>query len=134
MSLVQFLGTTAQQQQPEQVPGLAMVVLFAVQGVAALCLFLMAYLGANEKLPRNAFFGLRTDQSRADDATWRHVHRVAAPFAYAAGAAAIAGLGALALTTDRAALFLASLLITNVVVVVFIGLAMTHGHRNLPVG
>ncbi|MFC6087808.1 SdpI family protein [Saccharothrix lopnurensis] len=133
MSLVQVLGTAAQQ-QPEPVPALAVGVLFACQGAAALCLFLMAYLGANEKLPRNAFFGLRTGRSRADDETWRHVHRAAAPFAYAAAAAGVAGLGALTLNTDRAALFLATLLITDVVVVVFVGLAMTRGHRDLPMG
>jgi uncharacterized membrane protein len=121
-------------QQSAPVPGWAVALLLACQAALAVALSLMAHLGAAEKLPRNAFFGLRTGRSRADDASWRHVHREAAPLVRAAGAAAVVGLVVLALTTGAQGVFLAVLVVTDLVVLVLVGLASVRGHRDLPAG
>ncbi|QFZ23226.1 SdpI family protein [Saccharothrix syringae] len=115
-----------------QAPAWVTALLFAAQVLLAACLFTMAHLGARGKLPRNPFFGLRTGRAQAGDDVWRHVHRRAAPLAYAAVAAVLVGLVAMALA-DGAGLLVA-LLVTDAAVGVLLVLATWRGHRDLPTG
>ncbi|MGM1060441.1 SdpI family protein [Saccharothrix sp. Mg75] len=120
---------------PEQevgVPTWVLVVLFTCQALVAVCFFLLARLGARRRLPRNAFFGLRTGPARDSDAAWEHVHHRAAPFVRAAFAVVVAGLVAMAATTRSEAAFLAALLVPHPIAGALLALGAARGHRDLP--
>jgi len=133
MILAQVLEVAARGQE-EGVPAWVLALLFACQALVAVAFSLMAYLGAKERLPRNAFFGLRTARSRASDTAWKHVHRVSAPYSWAAAAVVVAGGVVMALTTGSEGGFLAALLLSYLVACALVLLGMQRGHRDLPAG
>ncbi|SFQ49324.1 SdpI/YhfL protein family protein [Amycolatopsis arida] len=116
------------------VPGWALVVILAVQVALGVALFLTARLGASGRLRRNPYFGLRTPRSLADDAAWDHVHRKAAPVVRVAFAVVVVGTAVLVVTTGDMALFITTLLTTDVLAVVVLLVAVWIGHRDLPRG
>ncbi|MGW8381101.1 SdpI family protein [Streptomyces sp. ODS28] len=70
---------------------LSRAVLAVVFGACGLLIGVIGRLGADGRLRRNRIAGIRTRRSLADEESWRTVHRAAAPWSYASGAALLLG-------------------------------------------
>lgn len=72
-----------------------------VIAAAGVLVVVVGRLTATGRIGRNAFAGIRTKRTMADDESWRIVHRGAQPWMIAAGAAlTLAGLVALAVPDE----------------------------------
>lgn len=70
---------------------------------AGVLVVVIGRLTATGRIGRNAFAGIRTKRTMADDESWRIVHRGAQPWMIAAGAVlTLAGLVALAVPDEAA--------------------------------
>lgn len=71
----------------------------------ALVMTITAVMGRKRSLPRNSFFGIRTNMTRQTDETWGAAHYAAAPYSIVAATCfAIGGLiAAFGTTTAQAA-------------------------------
>ncbi|GAB2828215.1 SdpI family protein [Streptomyces daliensis] len=114
----------------ESPDGFSRVVLALVLGASGVLVGVSGWLGAGERLRRNPVVGIRTRRSLASDEAWRTVHRFAAPWFYASGAALVLG-GVGAAVVGNGGAFLTLALATTTVSVALALLAIWRGHRAL---